>query len=480
MPRYTYVVSDRGEAQLPGGSMARIDGLLVEWSKELSCFPIAGADGDVVALLVGHAYDSVIRRFHDGPITLPEVVVDIAGLVAFIDSLAGAFFVVTSKRYGQAVYMDPGATLPLFWRTDDRIAGSSPEEIADRETLERHFDSELHYTCIVKEGFGSWIGGDLTAYTNIRKLLPNHRLDLGRSAERYWPLAHSWRDMETAIERASKDLLDFTAAAADRFDLKIALTAGYDTRLVLASSRNVAAEVEYFTLAAKGSGIDCWAAAELAAALEFRHRVLELVPSTREDMAMWDRRVGYSVCETNREQFRSVSALGSQAVVATGMYGEVGRCRLYRQNVDRINSMTITPEFVASRLTIPAPEPVCRSLAWWLEGLRAMPPSVIMDLAFLELKFGAWAMGQKPATSQAGFTISPMAQRSVLEAFVFVRPEEKRTHALFERLIAACWPEVMRQPVNKYGDLRDALIPLKKALNPMRVRRYIRDRLARS
>lgn len=479
--RYIYRVGRYGLPALAGALYANIDGIVVEWGKELDCLRLRGADGELLALLVGHAYDPAARGFLDSDLALPQAACDREGLERFVDGLSGAFFLVTCQRLGARIYMDPGATLPLFWRTDSPVAGSSVVEIATDEELERNFQGELYEYCIAREGLGSWIGGDLTAYTNIRKLLPNHFLDLDNAAaRRFWPREERWLALPEAVARASAELTDFTAAAADRFDLKIALTAGYDTRLVLASSRNVSDRVEYFTLAARGSEVDRWAAATMARQLGLRHREIAMIPSTSEDLAMWDRRVGFSVFESNREQFRSVSALGPKAVVATGMYGEVGRCRLYRQNVETINAKTITPGFVVSRLTIAAPPPVLESIAAWLDGLRGFSPSVIMDLAFLELKFGAWAMGQKPATSQAAFTVSPMAQRAVLEAFVFTHPEDKRTTRLFEGLIVACWPEAMRQPINKYGDYRDALIPLRKALNPVRVRRYLRDRLARS
>lgn len=481
MPRYCYAISDQDQPLLGTGRHDRIDGYLVEWSEELAAQRLVFADGEIAGLLVGWVFDPVAQDFLAGDIELAADITTVDALERYLESLAGAFFVVTSARFGSRLYMDPGATLPIFWRTDRRIAGSSPVEIASAAEREAAFDAELHAACIGNEGMGSWIGGDLSAYRNIRKLLPNHYLALEESAAtRHWPRDMAWLEFPAAVEQASSALLAFTTAAAKRFDLKIALTAGYDTRLVLASSRKAVSEVEYFTLAARGSEIDRWAAGELARRLDLKHRVLPLIPSTPEDIAMWDERVGYSVRESNREQFRSVAALGPSAIIATGMYGEVGRCRLYRQNVDTINQMTVSAAFVAARLTIPAPPPVLRSLEQWVERLAGFPPSVIMDLAFLELKFGSWAMGQKPATSQAAFTISPMAQRPVLSAFIFTKPEEKRTTRLFDALIAACWPEAASLPVNKYGDYRDQLALLRKAANPNRVRRFLRDRLARS
>ena len=46
-------------------------------------------------------------------------------------------------------------------------------------------------------------------------------------------------------------------------------------------------------------------------------------------------------------------------------------------------------------------------------------------------------------------------------------------------MINALWPELSEIPVNKYGDARDYLSLWKKISNPNRVRRFLRDRLAR-
>jgi hypothetical protein len=60
-----------------------------------------------------------------------------------------------------------------------------------------------------------------------------------------------------------------------------------------------------------------------------------------------------------------------------------------------------------------------------------------------------------------------------------VNPTEKGTEGLFRACIDGLWPELSEIAVNKYGDSRDYLILLGKLTNTARVRRFLRDRLAK-
>ena len=157
----------------------------------------------------------------------------------------------------------------------------------------------------------------------------------------------------------------------------------------------------------------------------------------------------------------------------------MGRCRLYRQDFATINQATIDPKFVIDRLTLPQHPELLENISAWFAGLEGQPNSVILDLAFHELKFGSWAMGQRPITNSIKLNFLPFAQRSVFEAFLGVAPAQKDTQTLFWAIIRRLWPELESVPINKYGDARDYLAIWKKLSNPARVRRFLRDRLAR-
>jgi hypothetical protein len=96
-------------------------------------------------------------------------------------------------------------------------------------------------------GEGRWIG-DGTRYVDVKHLLPNHYLDLGeKKAIRYWPVSSGETlDFETA-SRKSADILENTMlAATNRFQMSMAITAGWDSRIMLAAARKVHSKIYYY------------------------------------------------------------------------------------------------------------------------------------------------------------------------------------------------------------------------------------------
>jgi hypothetical protein len=209
------------------------------------------------------------------------------------------------------------------------------------------------------------------------------------------------------------------------------------------------------------------------------HRVMPLREASDEAAAIWDRMVGDCMVEETRRTYTTVGDLVERNAILTGLFGETARCRLYRQDYDTINTGAIDVHFLADRLTVPQYPELLENFGVWLAELEGQPNSVIMEMAFIELKVGVWAMGQRSISNSIKLNFLPFAQRRVLEAFVGVEPAKKGTGALFQAIIFRLWPELMDFPINKYGDARDRLTVFKKLANPNKVRRYIRDRLAK-
>ena len=96
---------------------------------------------------------------------------------------------------------------------------------------------------------------------------------------------------------------------------------------------------------------------------------------------------------------------------------------------------------------------------------------------------GSWAMGQIPATRARKWAFMPFAQWEVQELFLTQRLEDKGEERILPRVGEILWPALMQVPINRYGDWRDMMGPLRK-LRPRAgwvhmVRRYSRKRLAR-
>jgi len=90
---------------------------------------------------------------------------------------------------------------------------------------------------------GSYYPFGLTPYRHVRRVLPNHYLDLeGWKAVRHWPgKAELTVDYDT--DRAVKEIVSIIKnnlqAISKRYRIHMGLTAGRDTRLLLACSRPI-------------------------------------------------------------------------------------------------------------------------------------------------------------------------------------------------------------------------------------------------
>src|SRR5690606_37349376 len=90
---------------------------------------------------------------------------------------------------------------------------------------------------------------DKTHLKNVVRLVPNHYLEIeSQRLVRYWPREQRVDgDIDELRPQITAQLQGLVAAAAQRFELAIGVSAGYDSRVVLAASRQVAHEVTYYT-----------------------------------------------------------------------------------------------------------------------------------------------------------------------------------------------------------------------------------------
>ncbi|MCC7239120.1 MAG: hypothetical protein IT421_06395, partial [Candidatus Brocadia sp.] len=81
-------------------------------------------------------------------------------------------------------------------------------------------------------------------------MLPNHYLNLKTGlCKRYWPNKPFQNlSLEEGLEKSSNILKALMKSASNRFDLTVGLTAGLDSRLVLAASKEISNKLSYTSL----------------------------------------------------------------------------------------------------------------------------------------------------------------------------------------------------------------------------------------
>jgi hypothetical protein len=452
------------------GHMA--DGKLhLSCSKQLKSFAVYDASNT----LAGIVHGCILKGWAKQGITVTDTEIrtnfPISSTSAFeqlVLGLNGSFLAETRGSLPHRLYPDAGGTIPLVYCKASRKVGSSASMMLDEAEYQARFLADRHHRLIASEIKGAWIPGFLTAHEGIFRLLPNFYLDLsGWDTQRFWPTQDVIDEdltFDEAVDMCVDSLRGYVNAVCDQFErVAPTLTAGFDTRIILAACRDVPKEkLECITVGAKGEALDQIISETLAGKLGIRHRLMPVLKASPEGVEAWDKMVGHCTREATRQTHPTLWGVGAD-VMFTGMYGETGRSRLYKKEMDSINDYPLSAQFIAGRVSAPSTDvEVLETLDQWVKSIDWAPTQKVLDLTFNELRFGGWAMAQAPVQRAIQFTLMPMAQFDVQRAFMNTQPSLKTDKALFAEVCERLWPEAMSMGINKFGDYRDTLAFLSK------------------
>jgi hypothetical protein len=406
------------------------------------------AAGTPLGWLVGHALDldaaapaemAVISRdAGDGDDLRPAV-------ERWIDAHAGRFVLLLVAP--GIVAADSLASLPLVFDRERSLVSSSPFLLQQFD--EPIPDDELADVVGISET-GRWFLFDTTPHARAERLLPNYMLDLRSwQQERYWPSAPFERAQEgELIERIAWTLERTIAAAAAAGDLNQSLTAGGDTRVMLACSRGVLDRIHFFTVDQPDllGRVDSSVASRIASRFSLDHEVLAWRPSTIEDVRRFTIRTGALVSEA-----RGSRAGPTYALLGTGrpyVSGVHERASLgWRPDDDR--SVRITAIDLLHRYSTPTHPRLVDAASRWLASLPGLDAIDTLTLFGAEMRMGSWGGALTTAYPNAyTYTLYPFAHRSILDAEMRMETERRRFGAYREDLIRHTWPELLEFGLN--------------------------------
>ena len=305
----------------------------------------------------------------------------------------------------------------------------------------------------------SWWPGESTPYTGIKRLLPNHSLCLtAGSTRRYWPGAEVPRlTLEEATDSIAPVLKGLMHCVAERFDsVAASLTAGWDSRLALAASRDVKDELTYMTvrqLKMPDDSPDLWVPARLASSLGFEHHIVRSSPLTDPGFLFQYKLNAPLAHDAWAPDAQSIlEYYGLSNIGVTGSGGEIGRCFYRRPGLDR---KTVTGKRLSSITRMGQHPFSVRHFESWIAGAECPDDIHILDLFYWEQRAGSWmAMAQLEYGMVWKEIFTPYNCRQVLSAMLGVEEKYRRPpdYKLFDELIRLLWPEVLGEPINPHTE----------------------------
>jgi asparagine synthetase B (glutamine-hydrolysing) len=208
-----------------------------------------------------------------------------------IYGIGGRYVAIIDFGKTRRIYLDPSGSLPVVY---DPVAGLAA---SSSSLLSSNIDCDL-LSGLGMPGSGLYIPFGLTAHIGIKRLLPNHYLDLSTmTSVRHWPIENSLA--ESSLERASSliadNLSNTVRAVINKKPVCGPLTAGRFSRMLLAACKPYLTEIEFITVRSSAEDIDSHVARQLGEKFSLDHRFIYRTKSDERALGRWQEDVGYCV-----------------------------------------------------------------------------------------------------------------------------------------------------------------------------------------
>jgi hypothetical protein len=371
-------------------------------------------------------------------------------ILTYIDQCCGHFVLLI--RFDNNIYLlhDAAGQKEIYYDTSITTFASQPNLIAKVITPEPHSDPDAidYYQSSHFQRDKLFIG-ETTHWQNIKHLLPNHRISIhNRRLERFFPtIALPIATANEIVPKVAAMLRGFIHSLANRYQCKLAVTAGYDSRVLFLASLGI--PCEYYVAKHHNMGDthhDITIPTKLTSIYQKPFSVLEgrqkKTKFTKEQNDRQLHDLDYPRLLYGGEMEPGIVHInGNISEIARNYYG-------YHR---KANASDLS--YLSGHSTHPFPVQVYKI---WLQQRRLFTEMGYhyLDLYYWEQKMGIWAAkGKSESTALGKMVISPFNSRSVLTLLLSSPRSHRDSHfnKLYNELIRQLsngHPEVIALPVN--------------------------------
>jgi len=383
--------------------------------------------GAVAGYLIGH--------FHHG--ALPQNTETYAAFENWLYDTIGSYVALVNLEGGARLYLDPCGSLPAVYASDAKTIAANPDLINDMP-----YDEALKKHAAIGDFFFPF---GLTPKPNVSRLLPNHYLCL----DNFTTCRHEtiYSPTQTGSENESIEIIaDHLAHNIDltnrRYDCVLPLTAGRDSRTLLACSGAHKKSMSYFTsMIDDAARWDARVAHKIADTYSLNHANLEYDPPNEQERSLWLASTGYCVGGRASYNFKTIAVATKGKAVLMGLSGEAGRA-YYGAGVQ--HDTKIDGNFLLKKLGFQQHKFLLPSAVKWLEGLSGLNAQQIMDLFYIEIRLGCWAGPQMVAMGPALTRVLPYNHRAIFKEVQKIPYQKRKQEWIPDSIVRLKAPELCR------------------------------------
>ena len=364
-------------------------------------------------------------------------------------------FIILAKFNGEVfLYGDAFGQRQIYYSLNEGVLVSSSLKIMEsllKVNAISNIKKEILDSKKFKEREYSWLGAE-SIIDGVTKLLPNKYLNLSSRIEKR--IVFNYNEMSKRndfIEYAAQILSGTIEAITIRYDSFLALTAGWDSRILLAASKNYKSKITYYTFNLSfESEEDVNISQEICKKNELIHRIYEPKELTEEFLDLY-KKSNYlprimPKTKILQQHFYNNNPL---AVNINGNGGEIFRC--YYGNKKSYNiSSKILIYLAGYNLKFPF---FVNEIERWIEEAKEVAKNnkiPILDLFYWEQKMGNWAATASNELDIAMEEVSPFNNRELLLTLLTLNRNSRIFPNYFgiRKLIKTLWSELLEFPFN--------------------------------
>ncbi len=378
-------------------------------------------------------------------------------------SLGGRWILLVDDGDQVILFSDATGNRQAFYSEhsyrDEFWCASQPGLIADVLHLQRDATAQTLRKIFSRIGKEYIFPGDSSFYARIRHLLPNHALSLDTGhTYRFWPDRPLDRlSLEECTQRSAERITGLIKSASYRFPLSLSISAGRDTRLALAASREVKDALRCFTLRYWNmtfSHPDITIPPKLLTSIGVPHTVIDC---PKESTAVFHTIFMKNV-DGAHEAYSSIAEalwhyFHNGTVCMKGITIPIAK-RHYQSKLPASRRRTVNPHLLADLLDLRESALALQKCDEWLHSFENTFNYDVLDLFEWEIREGNWQAMAQLEFDIAHEVFSPFNCRELLVTLLSLDPADREPprYRLHDTLIRKLWPEILSQPINPPAD----------------------------
>lgn len=411
--------------------------------------------------ILGHVIDPMRPTMTNAEIVvyLAQSCASLENVFKEIQALSGRYVVVYKNETCFVAIGDACNLRQMYYcfRDGNLILTSSPKlflEYLDDDL--RMSESKKKFTELpeYKRQESAWYG-DKSFDDRLQKVLPNHYLDIFKKESRRIPFLSSpeFSNEEEVVDYVSSMLAGTYSSLLARYRLLQPLTAGWDTRVLLAASKKVKDEIQFYVFDRRDGRpppADTWVSMNLSRALGLRFNMVSPEPLRGPFLEEYKR--GHLepriLPKTRNIQHHYDMHYDKDTVNVNGNAAEVARCFYgHTERAVTLNMLlTFTgygekSAFITNELRL-----------WYTEATEWARSQAInlLDLFYWEQRMGNWGALYPFEQDIAIEEISPFNNRSLLYSLLQAKGKRRRGphYPLFRTLTQHLWADTLLEPIN--------------------------------